>query len=103
VLQLLDNVAYYAMTMEDTVVPCRNDDQGRHHVDGNIMLTLPEFLQPFSWNCLLLYQSSMPLLKNLQLILVFMPRYMTAPCCADLEHLHKKSRYQLQENNSRML
>jgi hypothetical protein len=32
-----------------------------------------------------------------------MPRYMTAPCCPDLEHLHKKSRYQLQENNPRKL
>jgi hypothetical protein len=45
------------MTMEDTVVPCRNHDQGRHHVDGNIMLTLPEFLQPFSWNCLPIFNA----------------------------------------------
>jgi hypothetical protein len=33
VLQLVDNVAYHALTNEDNVIPCRKDITGNYHVD----------------------------------------------------------------------
>jgi hypothetical protein len=36
--QLLDNVAYSAFTSDDSIIPCREDIDGKHHVNENVML-----------------------------------------------------------------
>jgi hypothetical protein len=88
VLQLLDNVAHNVMTSEDTVILCRKDNEDKYHVDGDIMPSPPELLQPFLRNCLPIFTT---LCEPLIIILVPLPRYMTAPCCADSEHAPNKA------------
>ncbi len=77
VLQLLDNVAYNAVS-EDTVIPCCKGHNGRYHVDGDVMLAPPEMLKSFLRNCLPIFQ---PLLEQQKLVLVAMPGYMTGGRC----------------------
>jgi hypothetical protein len=47
VLQLVDNVAYHAMTNEDNIIPCCKDITGKYHVDGDLLLAPPELINPF--------------------------------------------------------
>jgi hypothetical protein len=52
VLQLFDNVSYYTISSEDTIVPCRKDINGRYHVDGDLLLAPSEMLAPYIRNCI---------------------------------------------------
>jgi hypothetical protein len=83
VLQLFDNIAYYAVTSEDTIIPCRKDVFGRYHVDGDLLLAPPEMLSPYIRNCL-------PIMHQLEdfpkIVLSPLPRYLTQGCCTDQEH-----------------
>jgi hypothetical protein len=38
VLQLFDNISYYTITSEDTIIPYRKDVTGRYHVDGDLLM-----------------------------------------------------------------
>ncbi len=77
VLQVFDNIAYYAVTSEDTIIPCRKDVSGRYHVDGDLLLS------PYIRNCL-------PIIHQLEdlpkIVLSPLPRYLTQGCCTDQEH-----------------
>jgi hypothetical protein len=77
VLQVFDNIAYYVVTSEDTIIPCRKDVSGRYHVDGDLLLS------PYIRNCL-------PIIHQLEdlpkIVLSPLPRYLTQGCCTDQEH-----------------
>jgi hypothetical protein len=45
-------IILYAVTSEDTIIPCRKDVSGRYHVDGDLLLAPPEMLSPYIRNCL---------------------------------------------------
>jgi hypothetical protein len=83
VLQLFNNIAYYAVTSEDTIIPCRKDVSGRYQVDGDLLLAPPEMLSPYIRNCL-------PIMHQLEdfpkIVLSPLPRYLTQGCCTDQEH-----------------
>jgi hypothetical protein len=85
VLQLWDNVAYHAVSCEDTIIPCRKEiETGKYHVDGDLMLAPPELLAPFIKNCLPIFNM---LQDRPKLVTVPLPRYLTLPCCEDAEHI----------------
>jgi hypothetical protein len=48
VLQLFDNVAFHAVTTDDTIIPCRKDLHGRYHVDRDLFLAPQRCLPPIS-------------------------------------------------------
>jgi hypothetical protein len=80
VLQLVNNVAFHAMTSEDNIIPCRKDITGKYHVDGNLLLASPpptELIKLFLRNCLLIFMAVAELAK---LVLVLIPRYSTKAC-----------------------
>jgi hypothetical protein len=82
VLQLFDNVAYYAVTMEDTIIPCRKDQQGKYHMDRDLLLAPPQILAPYIKNCTGIFSE----LANVpRLVLSPLPRYLTLGCCSDME------------------
>ncbi len=45
VLQLFDNVAYHAVTMEDTIILCRKDQQGKYHLDKDLLERLQKAIR----------------------------------------------------------
>jgi hypothetical protein len=55
VLHLFDNVAYHAVTIEETINPCQKDNHGKYHVDGDLLLAPPEVLAPYVKNCTLIF------------------------------------------------
>jgi hypothetical protein len=83
VLQLFDNISYYTITSEDTIIPCRKDVTGRYHVDGDLLMAPPEMISPYIRNCI-------PIMNELEnipkIILSPLPRYLTRSCCPDPEH-----------------
>jgi hypothetical protein len=82
-LQLFDNVAFHAVTTDDTIIPCRKDLHGRYHVDGDLFLAPPEMLAPYIRNCLAIF---LELAEIPKLVLSPLPRYLTMGCCSDPEH-----------------
>jgi hypothetical protein len=87
-MQLFDNVAYYAITKEDTIIPCRKGADGPYHVDGNLLLPPPEMLESsYIRNCTLLMAE---LADTPQIVLSSLPRYLTARCCGEAEHASNK-------------
>ncbi len=58
VLQLFDNVAYHAVTMEDTIILCRKDQQWKYHVGGDLLLAPPELLAPYIKNCTAVFEGT---------------------------------------------
>ena len=83
VLQLFDNVAYYAVTSEDTIIPCRRDPLGKYHVDGDLLLAPPEMITPYIKNCGPVFEL---LADTPKIFLSPLPRYLTKSCCDDPEH-----------------
>ncbi len=83
-LQLLDNVAYHAVTAEDTIIPCWKDNNGHYHVDMDLMLVLLGLLNPFQKKRQPLFQM---LPSNIKLVTVPLSRYFTTVCCNVPEQL----------------
>jgi hypothetical protein len=61
------NVASYTVTRNDSIIPCRKDNNGKYLVDGVVMLPPQELLVPFIRNCLQIF-NTLPDMSNLALI-----------------------------------
>jgi hypothetical protein len=83
----LDNVAYHAVTAENTIIPCRKDNNGHYHVDMDLMLVLLGLLNPFQKKRQPIFQM---LPSNSMLVTVHLPRYFTTVCCNVPEQLAKR-------------
>jgi hypothetical protein len=84
VLKLFDNVSYYAVTLEATVIPSRKDPNDCYHVDGDLLLAPPEVVIPF-------YQKLSSCLQQAcwhpqDHPLPSLSRNVTRGCCNDTEH-----------------
>jgi hypothetical protein len=81
VRRLLDNVAYYAITLDDTTIRCWKGQDDRYRVDGDLMLTSPEMLAQHIRNCLRLLDV---LADAPKVVLLHLPCNLTASWCSEV-------------------
>jgi hypothetical protein len=83
VLAMYDNSYYMTRCEDGSFTSIRRDDNGSYHVDGDIVCAPLDTAKK-------MFQQSLTLLREFQefdkLILVPLPRYLWAACCADLRH-----------------
>ena len=84
IYQLLDNTLFMARTEDGGLIPIRKGLDGHYHVDGDICLAPAEI--QFH-----VFKALKPLLdlggQRLQILVTPIPRYATARCCEDKDHM----------------
>jgi hypothetical protein len=83
VLYNLDNAAYYALTIDGSLIPSKRLD-GHYHLDGDLVVAPKEQFQHTLKVCLPLINFRPDIKK---VVLSPMPRYWVGKCCDDTAHI----------------
>ena len=84
VFQMLDCAAYYARTEEGGLLPSRQAQGGKYHIDGELVVAPKELFLPYLKNCLPVLRAGGTVRK---LLLTPLPRYWLGGCCEDVDHI----------------
>jgi hypothetical protein len=87
VLQFLDNSTFEALTVEGTRIPPRKCE-GRHHLDGDIAVADRATVTTMMRFCRPIFNAT----AGINTVMVGpMPRYVSAGCCQDPEHMANRA------------
>jgi hypothetical protein len=86
ILQFLDNSLFEALTVEGSRIPPRKCE-GKHHLDGDIAVAEKATTISMLRGCRPVFNATAGI-KNV--MVGALPRYVTAGCCADPEHMAKR-------------
>jgi hypothetical protein len=87
VLQFLDNSTFEALTVEGTRIPPRKCE-GRHHLDGDIAVADRATVTTMMRICRPIFNAT----AGINTVMVGpMPRYVSAGCCQDPEHMANRA------------
>jgi hypothetical protein len=87
VFQLLDNSIYFAKMSDGGTIPSRKGLDGKYHVDGELVLASRETQQQLLKTCRPLFEVAA---GRKAVIVAPLPRYITAGCCNDEDHVSNR-------------
>jgi hypothetical protein len=82
---VLDNSTYSTLAPNGDIIPARRDNQGKYHIDGELVISSKSVVLFANFNALKqLLEKARPMGG---VLMAPLPRYVKSGCCEDTEHM----------------